>query len=319
MNKIQIIIDNVYARIEGASKETELAIWSELSFQVEEFQQENVRRRHLFNRKTKKTYTGLVDYVTKILDELQEEYEIIDNRVKHKPNANFKLVDKIDIGGGKSVPLSFRPYQKEIVEGATERECIQAATGAGKTFMMAALIEKFNVKPVSIFADKLSLCTQIKEEFEKFLGVPVGIVGGGMNQREDITVYSVQSATEEDIKDSKMIMFDECLAYYEKVLMEDGTYEEIGKLVEEKSDKRIMSYNHKTGKIEPKKIISHSKTPLSQNGKKMMKLTIRKPDGTTEVIECTDNHRIWVESLGEYVYARDLIKGQKVKTIRMEN
>jgi superfamily II DNA or RNA helicase len=99
---------------------------------------------------------------------------------------------------------------EEIIDNCSEREVILAATGAGKTFMMAGLIEKFNVKPVSIFADKLSLCNQIKDEFQKFLGVPIGIVGGGMNQKEDITVYSIQSANPTDIMDSKMIMFDEC-------------------------------------------------------------------------------------------------------------
>lgn len=215
MSKIRIVLDNVYAQIEGASKDVEFAIWNELSFEVQEFnagknQPDEPRRRHLFNRKTKKTYTGLVDYVTKILDDMEEDYEIVDTRVKHEPNADFALVKEIDIGGGKTVPLEARPYQTEIIDRATERECIQAATGAGKTFMMAGLIAKFNVKPVAVFADKLSLCTQIKEEFEKFLGRPIGIVGGGMNQKEDITVYSIQSATEDDIKDSKMIMFDEC-------------------------------------------------------------------------------------------------------------
>jgi superfamily II DNA or RNA helicase len=210
MSKIKLIVDNVYTAVEGASKDTEFAIWNELSFQIQEYQEEHTRRRHLYNRKTKKTYTGLIDYVIRILDELGEDYEIEDNRVAHLPNADFKLVDKIQVGPNKWVPLDFRPYQQEIVDRATERECIQAATGAGKTFMMAALIAKFNVKPVAIFADKLSLCTQIKEEFEKFLGVPVGIVGGGINQKEDITVYSIQSATPEDVKDAKMIMFDEC-------------------------------------------------------------------------------------------------------------
>jgi hypothetical protein len=313
---INIYLDNIYARIENAGENIENIIYTELSFTIEEFGSDNVRIRHLFNRKTKKTYAGLVNYIIEILNREEEDYIVIDNRVKHEPNADFKIVDQIEVAPGQFVDLTARPYQDEIIERATERECIQAATGAGKTFMMASLIAKFNVKPVSIFADKLSLCTQIKEEFEKFLGRPIGIVGGGMNQKEDITVYSIQSATAEDVKDSKMIMFDECLAYAEKVLMEDLTYEEIGKLVEEKSTKRVMSYNHQTGELEPKEIISHSKTPLNQNGKKLMRIKIRKEDGALEIIECTDNHKIWVESLGQYVEAKDLVKGQSVLTIK---
>ncbi len=312
MNKIKIIFDNVYTKIKGASSDIENIIWNELSFRVEEFNSDNVRIRHLFNRKTKKTYTGLLDYVIEILNNQNEEYQLIDKRKKHKKNANFKLKNKINVNG-KDVPLITRPYQQKVIDNCSEREIIQAATGAGKTFIMAALIAKYNVKPVAVFADKISLCTQIKDEFEKFLGIPIGIVGGGMNQKEDITVYSVQSATKDDINDAKMILFDECLSYYEKVLMEDGTYEYIGKLVDEKSNKRVLSYNHNTRSVEPKRIISHSKIPLMRNNKKMMKLVIRKPDGTTETIKCTDNHKIWINNLDKYVQVKDLSIGQTVK------
>lgn len=320
MNKVKILVDNVFAQVNGATEEIEQTIYEKLSFSVEEFGTDNVMVRHLFNRKTKKTYAGLISYVTEILDEFKIPYDVEDQRVKPDSNADFKLVDEIDIGGGKTVPLDTRPYQKVIIDRATERECIQAATGAGKTFMMAGLIAKFNVKPVLVFADKLSLVTQIKDEFQKFLGVEVGVIGGGINEVRDITICSVQSVVENDefLKSAKMIMFDECLKYASKVLMEDGTYEEIGKLVEEKSTKKVMSFNHETGQIEPKQIISHSKTPLKQNDKKLMKLTIRKSNGTLETIECTDNHKIWVESLRKYIKAGELIEGQKVKTFRRE-
>lgn len=310
---IKLYVDNVYTTIDGSSKELDLLIWSELSFEVQAFQQEHVQRRHLYNRKSKKTYTGLLDYILKILNEEGIKYEIIDSRVKHEKNANFKLVENIDIGNGKTIPLTFRPYQKEIVDRAEERECLQAATGAGKTFMMAALIEKFNVKPVSIFADKLSLCTQIKEEFEKFLGIPIGIVGGGMNQIEDVTVYSVQSATEEMIKDSKMIMFDECLKYDQKVLMANGTYKKIGDIVKDKLNEKVMSYNHITHKLEAKNIIEFSE--LDSEDKNIMKITIKKSDGTFEIIECTDNHKIWIENLGKYMEAKNLLVGYQTRSM----
>lgn len=211
-NKVHIILDNVYAKVVGATKDIEHAIWNELSFLVEEFGQEHPRRRHLFNRKTKKTYTGLVPYVERIFNEMHVEYEIVDSRDIPDSNADFKLVDEIDIGGGKTVPLTSRPYQEKIIADCQERECLQAATGAGKTFMMAGIIAKFNVKPVLVFADKMSLVTQIKEEFQKFLGIEVGIIGGGIRDVKDITICSVQSAVNEDelLESAKMIMFDEC-------------------------------------------------------------------------------------------------------------
>ena len=50
----------------------------------------------------------------------------------------------------------------------------------------------------------------------------------------------------------------------------------------------------------------------------MMRIKVRKEDGSLEIIECTDNHKFWVESLGQYVMAKDLIKGQKMKTLKGE-
>lgn len=181
---------------------------------------------------------------------------------------------------------------------------------------MANLIQKFNVKPVVVVAPKVSLALQIKEEFEKFLNTNVGVVGGGYNENEDIIVGTPQSLSQEVVESAQLIMCDECLKYDQKVLMENGSYKRIGDLVKEKSNEKVISFNHSTGKLEPKSIISHSETHLKQNNKKLMKLTIKKPDGTKEIIECTDNHKIWVESLGKYIKAGDLIKGQKVKVLK---
>jgi hypothetical protein len=124
---IKLIIDNVFIEILNASKECEFEIWDKLSFEVEEFGSPYPKRRHLFNRKTKKTYAGLLNHVIEIMDIRGEEYEITDTRIKWESNADFKLVDFID--KDKTIPFELRPYQKEIVDRASERECIQAATG----------------------------------------------------------------------------------------------------------------------------------------------------------------------------------------------
>lgn len=308
MAEVKIIMDNIYAQIVGVDPGTEDVIWNELSFEQGEFGTDNITRRHLYSKKTKKTYTGLIPYVQRILNERGITNEVVDTRIVPEKNADFKIQDGFDP----------RPYQQVIIDGATERETIQAATGAGKTFIMANLIAKYQVKPVFVFADKLSLVTQIRDEFSKFLGEEIGIIGGGQREIKDITICSVQSMVNEQelLKEAKMIMFDECMKYDTEVLMEDGTTEKIGKLVDEKSTKKVMSYNHKTNKLEPKKIISHSKTLLKKNNKKLMKLTIKKSDGTLETIECTDNHKIWIESLSKYVKAGELVKGQKVKTLK---
>ena len=305
---VEIHMDNVYAQCYNLPQKVADILAKQLSYEVGGFGSQT-ETKEVFDRIKHSTYTGLVPHIVKVLHKLNIKYEIKDNRIKPEVNAKFNLVPGYEL----------RDYQAEIVNRASSREVIQAATGAGKTFIMYNLIRKFGVKPVVVIAPKVSLAEQIKGEFEKFSGHKIGIVGRGYCDIQDITVCTPMSVPENLLIEAKGLYFDECMKYDTEVLMEDGTYEKIGKLVEKKSNKRVMSYNHKTGKLEPKKIISHSKTPLKKNNKKLMKLTIRKADGTKEIIECTDNHKIWVESLQKYIEAGDLIKGQKVKILNKKD
>lgn len=305
---VEIHMDNVYAQCYNLPQKVADILAKQLSYEVGGFGSQT-ETKEVFDKIKHSTYTGLVPHIVKVLHKLNIKYEIKDNRIKPEVNAKFNLVPGYEL----------RDYQAEIVNRASSREVIQAATGAGKTFIMYNLIRKFGVKPVVVIAPKVSLAEQIKGEFEKFSGHKIGIVGGGYCDIQDITVCTPMSVPEDLLENTKAIMYDECMKYDTKVLMADGTYKKIGDLVKEKSQEKVMSYNHKTGEIEPKKIISHSKTPLKKNSKKLMKITIRKKDGTKEIIECTDNHKIWVENLGKYVKAGDLVKGQKVKTLKKKD
>lgn len=301
---IKLILDNVFIELKGASKECEFEIWNKLSFTVEEYGNPYPKIRHLYNRKTKKTYAGLLEHVIDILDERGEEYEIEDTRIKWEQNADYKLVEYVD--EDQTIPLTFRPYQKEIVDNATERECVQAATGAGKTFMMAALAAKFNVKPLAVFADKITLVEQLKSEFEKFLGRPVGIVGGGKRQIEDITVYSIQSVVEDDVKDAKMIMIDECLTGDSLITMWDGSQYTIQEIVETRMRMAVKTYNVGREIFEPKYIYNYRKIALKEKNKKIMQISCKDKHDNVYTIKCTQDHKIWVQSNNKYRKAEDI-------------
>ena len=309
---IKLTLDNVYIKISDIPRDAEMAIWNKLSFEVEEFAQEYVNIRHLYNRKTKKTYTGLLPHIEEILKELDEEYEIIDKRVRHESNADFKLVDKIILPDGTEVNLELRPYQKKVVDNTEDRSVMMACCGSGKTVMMAALVAKFNVKPIGIFADKMSLCFQIKEEFEKFLGEPIGLVGGGINKKEDITVFSIQSTTKDDVKDMKMIMFDECVNGDTLITLSDNSTKTIKEIVENKLECEVITYNTEKKIFENNKIYDWQKIPFEYKNKKMVKLTIEDENGIEHIVECTEDHKVWIESENKYIEARKLINGMEV-------
>jgi len=298
-----IYLDNIYLIIENIPREVELKIREKLSFSEEEYGCEYPRIRYLYNMKLKKTYVGLLPYVLEILEEEKCEYNVLDKRVIPKKNAKLKLVKKI---GNKK--LEARPYQQEVIDRVNPREVITAATGAGKTFMMAGIMAKINTVPIAVFADKLSLCTQLKEEFEKFLGVKVGLVGGGIYRKEDITVYSIQSVKEEDIKDAKVLMFDECLDENTLITLADNTQKTIKEIVENKIDCDILTYNTDLDIIEIKKVYDWFQKEIQD--RQMYEIIIEDENGNEYILNCTHNHKIF--SNNQYIATEDLEIGMEV-------
>lgn len=543
---IQLIIDNIFVEIRNASRDIEHILWDKLSFQLKEFNASPFAHptvRHLFNRKTKLSYTGLLPYIEEILNDNDEEYTIIDNRVRHQPNANFHLTKYLD--SAQTIPLQLRGYQQNIINRLRDRDIIQSCTSSGKaltlntpiltpigfklmrnihindivydergnktkvigeysqglkdvyeiifedntiihcckehlwkladgsikstrqletnlyipvctnvplnytlfsdiynvvptisnylimrnklsmrnelsmsdelsiqdklmilqllvdynylsndddqyiidktnnrlndqfldnikllmysfgyrlysydsqiickpqdklkiisikklnyqeemkciavdsayhtyicgdfvvthnTVMMAAAIEKFNVKPVSIFADKLSLCQQLQAEISKLLNTDVGLVGGGENDKKDITVYSVQSATEDMVKDTKVLMIDECFTGDTIIQLANGVKKSISWLVNDRNKNktyRAVSFNIATGEKENNTITGFFKIPLK---KKLLVVLIKLNNNIMKLV-CTEDHRIYLKNKSEYIQVNELVENDEV-------
>lgn len=145
----------------------------------------------LFNLKTKIFYSGLVPYVRQVLDEYNFEYEVEDLREE----AQVGAIDlPINLEGKQ-----LRPFQQEIVEKALEHKkgIIAVATGLGKTFTSANIISSLRHTPVVFIVRRLDLLYQTKDNYELFFQRPVGIIGNGRKEIEDITIISSQTAVNE--------------------------------------------------------------------------------------------------------------------------
>lgn len=198
---VLITMGNVISKIDNLSDELIIKLADTLSYEVGGFGQP-ITKHYLIDVIYKTTYTGIIPRVIQFLNTHKIAYSINDER--KKPTENTNLAFKIVNG------FSMRDYQEKIVNDASSREIIQAATGAGKTFIMANLIVKYNVKPVLVIAPKISLAVQIRDEFEKFLGIKVCLLGGGHNITfGDIIVSTPQSCPDDIVSEAKMILFDE--------------------------------------------------------------------------------------------------------------
>ena len=169
----------------------------------------------LFNLKTKVFYSGLVPYVRQILDERKFEYEINDLRQV----ADIGTIDlPIDMTN-KEV----RPYQIDIITKSLieKKGIIAVATGLGKTFTSACMMAEIKHLPVIFIVRNIDLMIQTKESFEIFFNKPIGLIGDGKRNIEDITIISSLTAVNEIIenpdgeisqliKNAKVMFIDEC-------------------------------------------------------------------------------------------------------------
>lgn len=127
--------------------------------------------------------TGLLDKVCKILQFERLEYEI--HEEYDYPEAN-----PMEWKG-----FELRPYQVKAFEKAIEykRGMIKAATGAGKTAVIARVAGHYNLKTM-IYVVSLDLLEQMRETLESSLGVEVGVIGGGECKIRQINICSVWTA-----------------------------------------------------------------------------------------------------------------------------
>ncbi len=90
---------------------------------------------------------------------------------------------------------SNRPYQNECVAAMLATPVgglVLGATGSGKTFIVGLYLKKVTDRAVFII-DELTLLFQAREELEKVLGEPVGMIGKGRWEPERVTVATVQT------------------------------------------------------------------------------------------------------------------------------
>jgi superfamily II DNA or RNA helicase len=136
--------------------------------------------------------TGLYSVAMKHFADNGIPVKVIDKRKKYDKNLFLKM----------SKECENREYQTGFVESCVdiERGVTKAATGSGKTFMGAKIIQQIGVAPFIFYVPSIDLLNQTKDEFEKFLRhkngkkIKIGMIGDGRFDPKDITIMTVQTA-----------------------------------------------------------------------------------------------------------------------------
>jgi len=184
---ITIHVDNSKSWIEGLDNLTAVdAISLELSYTLNSSFYSFKSRfggwdgRHRLLTRKQEFPTGCLDRVKSVLSSFNLEYTVNDSREFFKPRQGlewngFNLYD----------------YQNEIIDRCLDRKAgmVKACTGSGKGLILTRLAYEFNTKTV-IYVISTDLLYQMHDILVKSLNVPIGMVGDGKCEIEDITVCS---------------------------------------------------------------------------------------------------------------------------------
>jgi recombination protein RecA len=115
-------------------------------------------------------------------------------------------------------------------------------------------------------------------------------------EQNDVTVVILNQ-----IRDKIGVMYG-CFHYTSRVILADGSSMKIGKIVNQKLSVEVLSYNSKTNKIEPKKVIAWHKNGNLKKGESFIQFTAKKSwgNGATQ-FGCTPNHMLFVYQNGEII------------------
>ena len=143
-------------------------------------------RKNLISTITWKFPLGLFARIRFALNESQIPFEVEDRRVN--PGLG---IHPIDLKG-----IQLRPYQEKAITTARTRDrgVIKAATGAGKSMIMAGLIQTFGPDAtINVYVNRNTLLRQLEKTF-KDVGIKgVGIIGDGVKEPNRVTICSVAS------------------------------------------------------------------------------------------------------------------------------
>ena len=224
------------------------------------------------------------------LKELCEKYRV------HLYGNDMTAAPYAEIAPDKVIP--FRDYQQGVVEEilTNKNGIVRMGTGSGKTLMMLAVAQKLQTRTLIIVPRK-TLADQTVSEAQKFLGITPARLDKDWNERRSpihvVTIQTLQHKSKEELlnisKTYGLVCVDECFVA--------GTEVSGMKIEEIKIGDFVDSFNHKTGKIEPKRVLKIYKKET--NGS----LQLTELSGVT--IISTLNHPFYVRDKG-YIPASNL-------------
>jgi superfamily II DNA or RNA helicase len=203
---IKIVVQNAsWCRVLKKEEDWDI-IWTILSYNdmtKDRFSHrvEEVKKSY-FDRRSGRFGTGLLNFVCKKLDELNENYELSYDKI----NKSMKISKEITFDFKKYLEFNniyLENYQEKVLKiiEKNKRGCIQSPTGSGKSIIGASIIKKFNIPKTIIIVPTKSIANGFKKELNKILQIPIGLIGDGEKNFQQVTIALYQSLRNIDLKE----------------------------------------------------------------------------------------------------------------------
>jgi recombination protein RecA len=126
-------------------------------------------------------------------------------------------------------------------------------------------------------------------------------IAGALNQTKTTAIFINQ------LREKIGVMFG-CMTYDTRVSLADGTQEKIGKIVNQRLDVEVLSYDPETGRIVPRRIVNWFNNGRAEE---FLQFTVAKPGGNGRAqFSATENHLI--QTPGGWRHAGELAAGDRV-------
>ena len=128
-------------------------------------------------------------------------------------------------------------------------------------------------------------------------------IAGALNQTKTTAIFINQ------LREKIGVLFG-CMSYETRVTLADGTQEKIGKIVNQRLDVEVLSYDPDSGEIVPRRIVNWFNNGRAEH---FLQFTVAKSGGNGRAqFGATENHLI--QTPGGYRQAGELIVGDRVIT-----
>lgn len=148
--------------------------------------------------------TGLLERVKDFYLDNKKTFEVIDNRPPKSTGTPIDILTKLS-----SINKNPYPYQLDVLSAVEkyDRGIIKVATGGGKSLIAALIAAKFGKKTI-IYVIGKDLLYQFHDFFSSVFDEPIGIIGDGKCDIQNINIASIWTLGQAVGLDKKSILLE---------------------------------------------------------------------------------------------------------------